>query len=380
MRVLSNAFLSQAEIESLDHWEQGPLELIFLDVDQIELSECEWTGLVANWNREYQGGWLRDGHTCDKLEELIPALKHTKTPNIFIVPRQDGVSELDVMLASLLPEETRQRHDIAIETPANMWLLPFGREGLGPDFASRCERAFEEYIWSKLMPSTRHHVDCFSRNSPYRLLAGDTRLWMNRIYHVALERWESFPIVSEDSESWEPLEVIQQQVYEELPELRGRVEIRRPRTGGEIWNPEDQEECDEVISEAIAGARAVESLENVVDLLLSNATHEDFADRYSWVKEDFERSFYSKRARVKVTLVETVDDFPVWTSNEPQGYENILYRDMLALLDIKERHLVVALRHGKTLTEIAEDLGYKSHSPISRAVSALKEKVRRILD
>ena len=98
------------------------------------------------------------------------------------------------------------------------------------------------------------------------------------------------------------------------------------------------------------------------------------------MKEDFERSFYSKRARIKVTLVETVDDFPVWTSNEPQGYENILYRDMLALLDIKERHLVVALRHGKTLTEIAEDLGYKSHSPISRAVNSLKEKVRRILD
>lgn len=260
MRVMSNAFMSQVEIESLDHWEEGPMELIFLDVDQLDMRECDWALCVADWNGKYQGGWLRPGDTCDKLEKLVPALKHTKTPNIIIVPRRDGVCELDVMLGSLLPEEIRQKHGIAFDRPANMLLLPWGLEKLGPEFAARCERAFEEYIWSKLMPSTRHRVDCFSRNSPYRLLAGDTRLWMNRIYRVALERWEDFPIVTEDRESWEPLEVIQQRFEEEHPDLRGRVEIRRPRMGGEIWNIEDQEECDEVISEAIAGAHAVESV------------------------------------------------------------------------------------------------------------------------
>jgi hypothetical protein len=73
----------------------------------------------------------------------------------------------------------------------------------------------------------------------------------------------------------------------------------------------------------------------------------------SWIKEDFERSFYSKRAKLQVELVETVDAVPVWATNECEGYGRVLFRDLLAALNIKERKLPLAVRTGETVSDIA---------------------------
>jgi hypothetical protein len=108
----------------------------------------------------------------------------------------------------------------------------------------------------------------------------------------------------------------------------------------------------------------MESLDPAIETLHSHRVHEDFSDRYSWIKEDFERSFYSKRAKLKVSLVETQD-----------GYERVLFRDVLAFLNSSERHLVIALRSGKTTTEIACEA--KSHAAVLRRVKKLQAKVKR---
>src|SRR6185436_15978799 len=107
--------------------------------------------------------------------------------------------------------------------------------------------------------------------------------------------------------------------------------------------------------------------------------HEDFSSRYSWVKEDFERSFYSKRSKLKVELIETVDDAPVWNSAEPDGYERVLFRDILAALNVRERRLLLALRMGKTSTEIARGQGLTGHAAISRRIKGLKAKIAKLL-
>jgi hypothetical protein len=52
------------------------------------------------------------------------------------------------------------------------------------------------------------------------------------------------------------------------------------------------------LDDAIAGAGVMESIDPVLELLCTHRTHEDFSSRLSWIKEDFERSFYSKRAQV----------------------------------------------------------------------------------
>jgi hypothetical protein len=97
----------------------------------------------------------------------------------------------------------------------------------------------------------------------------------------------------------------------------------------------------------LTGAGVITSLEPVIELLQSRRAHEDFSSRASWIKEDFERTFYSKRAKLKVELVETLDDAPVWATDECAGYGEVLFRELIAALDLKERRRLLALRLGK---------------------------------
>lgn len=70
---------------------------------------------------------------------------------------------------------------------------------------------------------------------------------------------------------------------------------------------------------------------------------------------------------------------PVWSSDEQDGYERVLFRHLLAFLNPSERHLVLALRSGKRTTEIAHDLGHKGHAAVLRRVKKLQAKVRSLL-
>jgi hypothetical protein len=97
----------------------------------------------------------------------------------------------------------------------------------------------------------------------------------------------------------------------------------------------------------------MDSLEPVIELLQRQCAHEDFSARASWIKEDFERSFYSKRAKLKVEFVETLDHAPVWSVDECEEYGEILFRDLIAALNVRERRLLPALRSGKTVRDLA---------------------------
>ena len=219
----------------------------------------------------------------------------------------------------------------------------------------------------------------FANDSPLRLLAGDTRFWMSRLYRVAADRSEWFEEAHNDD--WDPLEKIEAAARQQLPaEDQDRYVIRRPLMGGDLWDPENPAECDEIIDEMLDGGSVMESLHPVLDVLHSHRTHEDFSDRYSWVKGDFERSFYSKRSRVKVSLVETVDDLPAWEATEPEGYGRVLFRDLMCFVEPKNRHIILALRQGKTVSEIARENGLNGHAAISRRVKQIKAKLRKLLD
>ncbi|XXY51966.1 hypothetical protein WME91_12565 [Sorangium sp. So ce269] len=52
----------------------------------------------------------------------------------------------------------------------------------------------------------------------------------------------------------------------------------------------------------------------------------------------------------------------------------------LTKMNERERRVVVCLRNGfTTATEIAAELGYANHSPISKVLASVREKVRRHL-
>jgi hypothetical protein len=202
---------------------------------------------------------------------------------------------------------------------------------------------------------------------------------MHRLYRIALDRWEGFGEV-EDEPRWKPIGPLAAELNAELPDdLRHKISIRRPLYGGDIWDSFNPEEREFVIDEAIEGAGVLDSLDPIIECLKGHRTHEDFSERASWVKEDFERSFYSKRSKLKVDLMETIDDAPAWGITECEGYERVLFRDILAFLDVRNRKLLVALRMGRTVGEIAAAEGLSGHGAVSRRIKRLKQEISLLL-
>ena len=101
MRVMSNAFLWQAEVTQVDRWEHGPLEINLVPEPQ-DLTMHEFGGLVAQWNCQQCAGSLRDAHTLEALQ--AKGLVRGMNPNFVIAPTWCGYSELLGMLGSLLPD------------------------------------------------------------------------------------------------------------------------------------------------------------------------------------------------------------------------------------------------------------------------------------
>jgi len=381
MRVVSNAMMDQAEIVQADRWERGPLELVFLkDVEALDIeSELH----LIDWNRHHRAGWLRAAGEVDFALKVAPRLREQENPNVFLVPSVHGYTELHCMLASLVPEAILRRHGLRKES-TNAWLMPLfaERSMLDPTIARKATasvEAFNEYLWPKLAGRRGLRND-FSPVSSLRLLASDTPYWMSRLYRLALARWDSMGPTRHEDRDWKSLDVLWEELRQQVPveHLKG-VTLSRPYYGGTLWDENDQRECDGVLEELLGDGGGQESLEPVLQVLNSSRTHEDFSDRYSWVKEDFERSFYSKRSKIRVSLVETVDDVPVWSAPEPEGYGNVLFRDVLSFFDAKDRHLVLALRHGKTVSEIAREQGLKGHASVSRRLKRIRAKVREVL-
>jgi len=116
------------------------------------------------------------------------------------------------------------------------------------------------------------------------------------------------------------------------------------------------------------------NLRAIIDAVRSYRVEEDFSARWSYAREDFEQKLYHKRSKIKVSFVELDDTIPV-LGPESKVHENLIWEDFLALLDPKERRIVVLLRNGESkLSEIAKLFGYTNHSPISKALSRIRQK------
>ncbi len=375
MRHLSNAFFHQVEITQIDRWEKGPLELVFLPLPDDKRAELAVA--VYDWNATQRSGFLRSDETMGALQTAVPFLESRRNPNMILALENMGTSSLDVMLASLLPDQALERH--RLERGSTNLSLTYSHGNLDAQFGARARVAFAEHIWSRLAPKARLDSRAFSPNAPLKLLAGDTRYWAHRLYRLALDRRDRYfePTTHED-DGWRPLETLTAELMASLDEDdRTKFVVARPLMGGDIWDVDDPDEREDVVQSAIDGDGVMESLDPVIELLHSHHVHEDFSARHSWIKEDFERSFYSKRAKLKMDLIETIDDAPAYDVDVP--YEQVLFRDVIAMLDQKERRLVLALRMGKNASTIAREGGLHGHASVSRRIAALKTKLKRVL-
>lgn len=156
------------------------------------------------------------------------------------------------------------------------------------------------------------------------------------------------------------------------------VAIERPRKGGFIWMGED--EAASATEEIVTAADQTGRLRGLIDAVRSNRVVDDFSEYWSFAREDFERKLYAKRSKVRISFVELTNTLPVH-SPRSEYTDNLLWQDFIALLDARERHIVVCLRNGTTkLGDIAQSFGYANHSPVSKALAAIRKKAAQFLN
>lgn len=135
-----------------------------------------------------------------------------------------------------------------------------------------------------------------------------------------------------------------------------------------------------MIKQVVEAADADGKLRAILDTVRSNRVEDDFSSRWSYAREDFERKLCHKRNKIRVRFVELTDTIPV-QGPETEVEGNLVVGDFLALLDQRERQIVVLLRSGYTkLGEVATILGYRNHSPVSKYLARIRRKAAEHLD
>ncbi len=354
------------------------------------------TLLISKWNFAWEAGQLRKDiclnnerfNTLDDVpmiernnfSKVVSALKHLKSQNVYLLPDTRNRYEAYISLYSLLPAKTLQKFGLPLLKRPIWPALGMGHAedvSLPNDFRVRLEHAFASYIWPFI--NSGSPLSAFSRDEPTILLAHNLDFWLPHITRVIEDRLCSYNFVEfESQQEIEDLNGIQQEL-----DIEECFTIDRCRQGGHIWYGED--EAHEATLELIAKADRHGKLRSIIDAIRSNRVEEDFSNRWSNAREDFERKLYKKRQKTKVKFVELdyteVEDSYGVVGPDSDISETLLWNDFFSLLDVKEKQIVVCLKKGVTnLTEIATELGYANHSPISKALTRIRHKASKYLE
>ncbi|MGO9120510.1 MAG: sigma-70 family RNA polymerase sigma factor [Desulfomonilaceae bacterium] len=237
------------------------------------------------------------------------------------------------------------------------------------DFDDRLAKAFSFHIWPLINSGSK--ASSFSKDDPLKILSHNLDFWLPWIFKVVENRLNQFERVEIENED-QLKKMEEARLY-----LPPGVEPVRPLTGGAVW----QGEADawEATTEMVEFADSRGKLRGIIDAIMSNRVEEDFSGIWSNAREDFERKLYKKRSKIKITFVELTETLPVH-GPDAEFHENLLWEDFFGILDQKEKRIVVCLRNGTTrLGDIANEMGYANHSPISKALKKIREKATKFL-
>jgi hypothetical protein len=323
---------------------------------------------ISKWNLLWEAAQFRRRFFDD--EELPPPLHKIADQgdvNVMFVPRTESRYHELAPLFHLLPRAALQRHGLPLlkggQWPYLQHVEPI--DGYLPaDFRERLARAWAGTVWRHLMPQPNSGISKFTTDDPIRILAHDLDFWIPPVTQVLEGYLRDFPVVENDVASG-PVSLVDGSM---LP----GASAANPRMGGDIWRGE--EEAAEAVRLTVEAADATGRLRGILDAVRSHRCEDDFSPYWSGAREDFERKLYRKRAKIRVRFVELTDTIPVH-GPETEVIDQMLFGDFLALLDTRDRTLVVLLRSGFTkLTEVAEAMGYRTHSAVSKRLDHILQQ------
>jgi hypothetical protein len=357
-------------------------EFLYVPVGRSGKSRLELTGIIGEWNLAWETAQLRpvtigEREECKKiLAEILPDLSTLKDRNVYLVP--DTKKRFDAFpLYAMLPVWVLRKYGLP---PIRKMLWPVisplhaldFESWLPFDFRERLSRAFATYIWTFI--GGKSSLGAFDLNESLCLLSHNLDFWLPHATRVAEERLSTSDFVElESAKDRKDLERIREAIPREEP-----VTIDRCRKGGSIWCGEMG--AREATSEMIENADKWDRLRSLIDAIRSNRVEEDFSERWSYAREDFERKLYRKRSRIRVKFVELSEAEGV-VGPQAEIADRQIWQDFFALLNVKEQEIVVCIAKGETnLTEAARLLGYANHSPLSKALARIRKKAQSLFD
>jgi len=310
----------------------------------------------------------------DSIPTKLKWLEKFNEVNLYLLPdTQKPKYDAYLPLYHLLPQRTLQNFNLPL-FKRGIWppmrythsTVPF----MQTDFESRLSEAFAHHIWPLIDRGSR--IKSFTKDDPLVILSHNLDYWLPYTYMVAEKRLHSFPRV--DCESYKQ----EQELNRLRQEMPSDVELVRPLMGGHIWTGE--KDAWDATKELVELADRRGKLREIIEAGRANRVEDDFSSSWSYAREDFERKLYHKRAKTKVAFVQLDDTVPVHGPYSELD-EDVLWEDFIALLDRKERTIVVCLRNGVTkVGEISKMLGYANHSPVSKALKRIRQKAKQYFE
>jgi hypothetical protein len=353
----------------------APPEVVFVPANKAK--RLDLIGVLASWNDLWEAAQYRrevfnqDRYARD-FAQVVSWISTLPEANIYLVADTKNKYDAYAPLYHVLPKRLLDRYHLPpLKRP--LWPNNCGRVWydtiLPPDLPQRLSGAFAEHVWPYI--DSGSGVRAFSSTDPLILLSHNLDFWLPSAISVIERRMRQFDRV--EPETPRQREVLARARQENDPD----VLIERPHMGGILWMGED--EAERVTEEIVNVADETGQLRGIVDAVRSNRVADDFSSCWSFAREDFERKLYSKRSKVRISFVELKDTLAVH-SPQSEYTDNLLWQDFSAVLDARERHVVVCLRNGTTkLGDIATSLGYANHSPVSKALTRIRRKAAKFL-
>lgn len=347
--------------------ERAPLE--FITVDCAKKNYIEAVGTMASWNSCWEAGHFRNEVCGKNLPKDLKHLQNIEDRNVYVLPRlRNQKYGVFFMLHHLLPEAILKKFSLPIIKNCNWpFTTNFDHLSLPSNYDEKLSQAFAYYIWPFM--NSRSGISSFTKDDPIKFLAHNLDYWLGPAFLLAENRLQqnNFAAFENDNQRKDYKKILSSNLPDEIV-------VNRPRKGGPIWW--GAEDALEATRELIELADKQANLRSIIDAVQSDRIQDDFSNKWSYEKEDFERALYSKRTKVKVSFVELDETIPV-ISNESEVDNKLMWEDFITLLNPKEKSIIVCLRNGETkLGDIAKELGYANHSPVSKALKKVQKKAK----
>ncbi len=181
-----------------------------------------------------------------------------------------------------------------------------------------------------------------------------------------------------------------QSIFDNLSDdfLSGGLQtVKAVMTGQEIENPqalteEDIAKVDRFVDNAMDTLMKTVDYDNLVQVCREFGTPEDFSDlETNYPRTEFEEKYDHKKAKTKVVFSSEATDFALDFERNYMQYSPDELAESSAFVDdfYKELHetdlaILKLLINGKTQEEIADILGFKTHSAVHKRIKRIQQK------